>query len=118
MREERGPWYLLTGLLIGLAFGLAYAWVLSPREYIDNSPASLRADFKDRYRALIAAAYAANGNLPRAQSRLALLRDADTNRVLAEQAQRSLAEGRDPHEAQALGLLAVALGQVTPVVSP
>jgi hypothetical protein len=111
MRDERGPWYLLTGLVIGLAVGLAYAWVISPWEYADTSPASLRANFKDQYRALIAAAFVANGNLPRAQARLNLLGDADVARTLAEQAQRTLAGGASPQEAQALGLLAVALGQ-------
>lgn len=117
MRDERGPWYLLTGLVIGAVLGLAYAWVISPREYQDNSPASLRSDFKDQYRALIAAAYVATGNLPRAEARLAKLGDADIARALAEQAQRALAEGSSPREAQALGILAVALGQAaTPSV--
>lgn len=111
MRDERGSWYLLTGFVLGLGFGLVYAWLISPVRYVDTSPASLRADFKDQYRALIAAAFAANGNLPRAQARLELLDDPDAVRSLAEQAQRTLAEGRSASEAQALGILAVALGQ-------
>jgi hypothetical protein len=120
VREERGRWYLLTGVILGIVMGLAYAWLVSPREYRDTSPASLRGDFKDQYRALIAAAFVANGNLPRARARLDQLGDADVTRALAEQAQRSLAEGDDPRAAQALGLLAVALGQedFTPPPSP
>lgn len=114
MTEERGHWYLLTGIVIGALLGLAIAWLVVPREYQDTSPASLRANFKDEYRALIAAAYVANGNLPRAKARLDLLRDRDPVRTLAEQAQRTLAEGRSPREAQALGLLAVALEQGSP----
>ena len=114
MRDERGHWYLLTGLLLGIVLGLTYAWLISPREYTDNSPASLRANFKDQYRAMIAAAYVANGNLPRARDRLDLLKDEDVARALAEQAQRSLAEGDSLSEAQALGLLSVALGQGAP----
>jgi hypothetical protein len=109
--EERGRWYLLTGFVIGALLGLALAWLVFPREYQDTSPASLRANFKDEYRALIAAAYVANGNLPRAKARLDLLRDGDQVRALSEQAQRTLAEGRSPHQAQALALLALALGQ-------
>lgn len=118
MREERGPWYLLTGFLIGVALGVAYAWVISPVQYVDTSPVSLRADFKDQYRALIAAAYVANGDLARAEARLNLLGDADTARALTEQAQRTLAEGNDPRQAQALGLLAVRLGQGPEPVGP
>jgi hypothetical protein len=109
--EERGRWYLLTGFVIGVLLGLTVAWVAVPRDHQDTSPASLRSNFKDEYRAMIAAAYVANGNLPRAKARLDLLQDADAVRTLAEQAQRTLAEGRSPRQAQALGLLAVALGQ-------
>lgn len=112
-RDERGHWYLLTGLIIGLILGLVYAWVIQPVEYVDTSPASLRADFKDQYRALIAAAYVSNGDLVRALARLQLLKDEDTFRALSEQAQRTLAQDSSSREAQALGLLAIAIGQGT-----
>lgn len=119
MRDERGHWYLLTGLVLGVVLGLSYAWLISPREYTDTSPASLRANFKDQYRAMIAAAFVANGNLPRARDRLNLLHDENVPRTLTEQAQRSLAEGDSPSVVQALGLLSVALGQVaTPSLFP
>ena len=74
-QRERGPWYLLTGLIIGVVFGVLYAWLVSPVEYVDTPPASLRADFKDQYRVMIAAAYMANGDLLRARARLDLLQD-------------------------------------------
>ncbi|MBN2549876.1 MAG: hypothetical protein JXB15_12000 [Anaerolineales bacterium] len=114
MRENRGSWYLLTGLIIGLALGLAYAWVIQPVEYVDTFPASLRTDFKDQYRALIASAYVANGDMVRARARLELLGDEDLLRTLSEQAQRTLAEGQSIEDARALGLLAIALGQNAP----
>lgn len=117
-REERGPWYLLTGLIIGLILGLVYAWLISPREYKDTFPSDLRANFKDQFRAMIAVAYTANGNLPRALERLEYLGDSDIPRSLAEQAQRTLAEGNSPREVQALGLLAVAAGQETVPSTP
>ena len=111
MREERGYWYLLTGFVIGIVLGLVYAWLIAPQQYKDTSPASLQPEFKDQYRAMIAAAFVANGNLARADARLKLLGDQDVVRTLSEQAQLTLAEGSDPRAAQALGLLAVALGQ-------
>ncbi|MDD2696431.1 MAG: hypothetical protein PHD58_10960, partial [Anaerolineales bacterium] len=91
--ERRGAWFLLTGLIIGAVLGLLYAWVVQPVQYTNTAPASLRADFKDRYRALIALAYSADGDLVRARARLELLEDDDSYRSLAEQAQRTLAEG-------------------------
>lgn len=113
MSENRGPWYLLTGLVIGLVIGAVYAWTVRPLQYVDTTPATLRNDFKDKYRALIASAYAANGDLVRAKARLNLLKDDDVYRVLAEQAQRTLADGSSPDEARALGMLAVAIGRET-----
>ena len=112
--EERGPWYLLTGLIIGIVIGVLYTRYLQPVEYIDTSPALLRQDFKDQYRFLIAAAYSANGDLVRAKARLGLLKDPDVFRALSEQAQRTLAEDGSSLEARSLGLLAIALGQAPP----
>jgi hypothetical protein len=112
--ESRGPWYLLTGLVIGIALGLLYAWVFQPVQYTDTGPASLRSDFKDQYRALIAAAYLGNGDLLRARARLELLKDEDMYRALTEQAQRTLAQQGSEIDARALGMLAIALGQAPP----
>ena len=112
--EKRGPWYLLTGLVLGIALGLVYAWIFQPVQYVDTSPASLRSDFKDQYRALIAAAYLSNGDLLRARARLELLKDEDMFRTISEQAQRTLAQQGSDVDARALGLLAIALGQAPP----
>ena len=112
--ESRGPWYLLTGLIIGLLFGIGYTRFFQPVKYVDTSPASLRQDYKDRYRALIASAYLANGDLIRASARLDLLEDSDKFRALTEQAQRTLAKDSGSKDARAIGLLAIALGQEPP----
>jgi hypothetical protein len=111
MKDERGNWYLLTGLILGIALGLVIAWVVAPVEFIDVTPSSMRDDYKDYYRAIVASAYSITGDLERAQARLGLLADADIPITLAAQAQRYLGEGRSATEAQALALLASALGQ-------
>ncbi len=102
------PWYLLTGLILGFLLGLLYAWWVNPVVYSDTEPATLRADYKDLYRATIAQAYAATGDLARAESRLALLRDEDAVFALGTQAQQMLAAG-EAEDARALALLAAAL---------
>jgi hypothetical protein len=112
--EERGPWYLLTGIVIGIVIGIVYARFFQPVRYVDTTPASLRPDFKDQYRALIAAAYLSNGDLIRARARLELLEDPDAFRTLTEQAQRTLANEGASNQARALGMLAIALGQSAP----
>ena len=101
--EKRGNWYLLTGLILGVALGLVYSWVIAPVEYVDAPPYALRSDFKDQYRTLIAVAYLYNGDLERAVYRLGALQDADITRTLAMQAQQALAEGRPEIEVRGAG---------------
>jgi hypothetical protein len=118
MNTPRFPWHLLIGLALGVMAGLAYAWLIRPVEYVDTAPSSLRADYKDQYRSLIAAAYQSNGDASRARARLSLLGDANPAGELAAQAQRSLAEGGAPGDAQALAkLAAVVRGAAAPTGS-
>jgi hypothetical protein len=111
---RRIPWNVLLALFAGLGLGLAYAWVLSPRQVTDAQPRALRADFKDQYRSLVAAAYAGTANLPRAQARLALLGDAHSVEALNAQAQRmraSSAMGEQFENADLVVALALALDE-------
>jgi len=118
MKERRGHWYLLTGFIIGVTLGIVYAWKINPVKYENTLPASLRADFKDQYRELIAVAYTANKSLERAKVRLAQLGDPDPKQTLAIQAQHSLAAKNPRPEAYALGQLAIALSQAESGGSP
>ncbi len=90
---KRFPWEWLLGLLAGFGIGLLIAWVISPIRYVDTSPNTLRADFKDQFRVAIAASYASDHNLGRAKARLALLGDSDAVQALTAQAQRMLGAG-------------------------
>jgi len=115
--EPRGNWYLLTGLILGLVAGLALSLYFFPVRYSDSEPSALREEYRSEYRRLIAEAYAVDGNLPRAQARLDLLRDADPVQVLAAQAQRVLAEGGGPDDARPLALLASVLSGAPPEIT-
>lgn len=113
MESDRGHWYLITAVVLGLGLGLLISWVLFPVDFENTQPRDLRGDYKDVYRALIARAYQANQNLPRAQARLDLLGDENPPQALAAQAQRSLAESGDQETAKILANLSAAL-QHTP----
>jgi hypothetical protein len=102
-------WELLIALAAGFGAGLLYAWVIAPVRYVDTTPDSLRADFKDQFRTAIAASYAANHNLDRARARLALLGDAEPAEVLTAQAQRMLAAGESFDVVQQVAALATDL---------
>ncbi len=109
---SRPAWLAVAvGVVLGLMGGLYYAWVVNPVAYTETAPASLRADFRLDYLTLIAAAYAGDGDLPRARARLALIPDPNPAETLAALAQQRLAAGRPVSEAQALALLASALGE-------
>jgi hypothetical protein len=104
MRENRGPWYLLTGLLIGLVAGLIYAWLVQPVQYADAAPNTLSESARDQYRAMIALAYKADSNLGRARQRLALLNDSNPALSLKTQADRF----GDPPSVEGIALAALA----------
>jgi hypothetical protein len=116
--ENRGNLYLVTGIVIGLALGLLFSWVIQPVQYLDTSPDSLKGIYQDQYRAVIAAAFEANQDMVRAKARLELLGDEDIVQAVAEQAQRALAEGGSAGEVKALGQLATALGRSIPKTAP
>ena len=103
--------FFALGFAIGLAGGLYYAWLISPVEYVETAPDSLRPDFRADYLGLIASAYASGGDLVRARTRLALFPDLDPVNELAALAQQRLAGGFAESEARALSELASALGQ-------
>ncbi len=111
MRDDRGPWYLFTALILGFSLGLLLGWIVIPVRYVNTVPSKLRADMKDRYRALIAEAYMADGSIERATARLDLLGDPDKVAALALQAQRAIAENRPKSEVQALTRLMLTLSQ-------
>jgi hypothetical protein len=109
MDQNRGNWYLLTGLFLGLIIGIVYTWVISPISQVDTHPNLLRDDYKDIYRSLISRAYRANINLPRAEARLELIGDQEPALALAAQAQRFLAESEDNEMALILANLSSVL---------
>jgi hypothetical protein len=119
---------LALGLLLGLSLGLAVAWGIAPNARLDTSPAALRADHKDEYRLLVAYAYISTGDVGRAQTRLALLREGDAAQALLDEALR-LRSGQAqsmffPNDTEqsvyALALLANALQHIgaVPVIVP
>ncbi len=101
----------ILGLLVGLGLGLVYSWRISPVTYVDANPAILRADFKDQYRVVIAAAYAASHDLARARARLELLSNTDPIGELSAQAQRLTGTGESVEDTRLLAQLATDLQQ-------
>jgi hypothetical protein len=117
MITQRGPGILLialfVGVAIGLGLGLMLTWVVWPVQYYDTDPVDLRPEHKEDYIVLVGAAYAVDGDLARAEARLAKLEEKDVGSVMAELAEKYVREGRDVEETRGLAKLADALGVST-----
>lgn len=114
MTGRNFPWAWFISHILGIALGLTYSWIISPIQYVDAEPQALRDDFKDHFRAAIAAAYVSNPDLDRARARLKILNDPDPSQALTAQAQRMLAAGESRAAVQQVAMLAAALkGQIT-----
>lgn len=99
------PYYLITGIVLGVVLGLLYAWVWLPVDQFNTHPNSFQQKYKDVYREVIAVAYISNGDLNRAKARLEILGDEDPARRLAVQARENLGDVGDTHQTRALNLL-------------
>lgn len=118
MTEKRGSWYLLTGAVIGLLLGLVLSLWVIPVQYVNTDPSMLREKDRLTYRALIAQAYLAEGDAPRAFARLGLLKEDNQSEKLVAQAQNILGEGGNESQARALALLAAALSNNSLSITP
>lgn len=103
------PWYLLTGILLGMVMGMLVAIFILPSRFREAEPINLDATAKKEYRLMIARAYSGNPDLPRALARLHLLGDEDSYTELVAQAQLELASGGLEAEANARTLAALAM---------
>ena len=60
-------------IILGIAAGLVYGWVIDPVDYSDTPPESLRSDFKTDYAIMVAEIYAAQGDNAAALEQLTYL---------------------------------------------
>jgi hypothetical protein len=118
VNQARPPFYLVTGLLLGLILGYGVSVLLFPARAAEGAPRQLNAADKMTYRSLVAQAYAVSNNLDRASARISLLQDDSAVNQLAADAQRMLAEGKPLGDAEVLARLASALGSQSLTVQP
>ena len=105
-------------LLAGAGLGLFLGWVVSPVQYVDTDPPSLRQDYQDDYVLMIAAVYARDGDLVLARARLTGLGFSDPGPAVAGAAERYLAVPAPAPDLQRLARLAAAFNAVSPALQP
>ena len=117
---------LLLGILVGLALGLVYAWLISPVEFRTADPVHVEARYREVWLITSAEAYAAGADWERTRARLDGLGDPNLPQTVSALFERYTAGGPNP-EARALARLADRLGRrtaamliylATPIVTP
>jgi hypothetical protein len=101
---------LLAGTVVGLLFGALVGWVIWPVQYTDTAPVDLRPEHKDDYLVMVSAAYALDGDLEKAEARLAKLEVDDVGQIVADLASRYMSIGTGLVDIRNLVQLADALG--------
>lgn len=104
------PAVLLLALAAGIAGGLVFAWTLDPVESYESAPHVLRLEDKYVYLALIGDLYVKEGDLARAESRLATVGVEAEGPVLAGLLADYLDAGGRPEDVRNLARLAETLG--------
>jgi hypothetical protein len=71
---SQNNWFFVVAFtVVGVTLGLLYGWVISPVQYIDTTPSSLRADYRTDYTLMVAETFQHDHNLDNAVRHLAIL---------------------------------------------
>jgi len=106
----------LTGLLVGVALGLLYTWVINPVEIVNTYPALLRTDLRWDWVRLAALSYVVNDDLEQARTRLEGLRYEDVSGAIQALIEDYAAAGLPADTMRRLTTLAEALDVHTPAM--
>jgi hypothetical protein len=105
-------------IIIGIALGLFYGWIVNPVKFVDTTPASLRVDYRSDYILMVAEAYHSDQNIELAVRRLAIFGSESPASLAAD----ALQEGRQSNYAEddisLLQTLTRAMQAYQPVLSP
>lgn len=109
--------WVLLGLVLGLMAGLWYAWMVEPVVFVEVSPARFSERYQDEYIFLVSQSYAASGNWPQAEQRLAALDDPAIGQTVANLLERYVREQEPAGVIRNLALVARQMGVETQAVA-
>jgi hypothetical protein len=108
MSPQRWIYFTLV-ILTGLGLGLLYGWLISPVEYVDTTPNTLRADFRTDFVLMTAETYQSEQDIETAARRLALLGSQPPNETAAQALRFAEQNGYYPADIRLLQDLIAAL---------
>jgi hypothetical protein len=80
-------------LLLGIAIGLAYGWIIDPVDFFYLTPDTLRADYKSDYVLMVAEAYSVEQDPGMAARRLAIFGTQSPSAIAASGLEYARANG-------------------------
>ena len=99
----------LIAIIVGLVLGLLYGWIVSPVEYVDTTPETLRDDYRTDYVLMTAEVYRDHLDLDLAARQLAILGSQPPAQTAAHALDYALSAGYPPADIALLQVLATDL---------
>ena len=110
--------YSVIAISVGIGIGLFYGWEINPVQFVDTTPASLRADYRADYVLMIAEAFHTDQNADSAIRRLAVLGSSSPAELAAQALQTGQTIGYSSEDIAMLQELTRALQAYQPAPSP
>ncbi len=101
-------------ILIGIAAGIAFGWIISPVQYTDTGPHTLRIDYKTDFVLMVAEIHHADGDVAAAISRLRFLGETPPSQLVEESLQYGEVNNYAPEDLQKMTALASAIEFIRP----
>lgn len=105
---------IIIALVIGIAIGLIYGWVIEPIEYVDVTPNLLRQDYQVDYVLMTAEAYQNDFDSELAARRLAILGSESPAILTSNALEYAISNNFTQNEIQLLQTLLTAMQTYTP----
>jgi len=111
------PRWILTLIfvILGIALGLVYGWVIAPVQYTDITPDGLRIDYRTDYVLMVAEAYRSEQDLALAARRLAVLGSQPPAQITEDAYNYAHQAGYEASDLETIQELTVALDTWQPV---
>ena len=110
--------YFFLAASLGLGLGLYYGWVVSPVEFYDTSPDSLRMDYRVDYMLMTAEAFARDDDILEARRSLAMLGSENPAEAVQEGIEFAVSVGYALEDLALLRDLGEALLLIVPDLEP
>ena len=96
-------------MLVGLGAGLLFGWVISPVEYKDTNPSTLRYDYQTDYVLMVAEVYDSTKDMNQALRQLALLGSNPPSQIVLQSMAHALQLGYSSSDLTLIQNLATSL---------